>query len=204
VSHTWRAVLAVAAVAALGGSRRRWAACVVAAVWSPVLAVGVALVTVVGRWVAGRRWRRAIDREATAEVVVLGELVTLGLAAGMTFIAALDRAGRELQTTLAGEVDAVVRNSRRDGAHAVLATATGRGSRLYLLAARAMATGAPMLDAVEMFVAQERDAERARRQAAVRRLPVTLVFPLALLILPGFVVVVLAPALVASLQRLGS
>jgi Flp pilus assembly protein TadB len=172
--------------------------------WSPPLAVGIGAVTAIGLWFAARRHRRSAEREVVAEVAVLGELVTLGLAAGMTFVAALDRAGRELRSSLADEVDVVVRTARRDGNHGVLAVATGHGRRLYLLAARAMATGAPMLDAVEMFVAEERDAERARRQAAVRRLPVTLVFPLALLILPGFVVVVLAPALVGSLQRLGS
>jgi pilus assembly protein TadC len=91
----------------------------------------------------------------------------------------------------------------RWGAAAGLAAAQGWGERLYRLMGRAAATGAPLVGAVEAFALEGRHAEHSRRLEAARRLPVRLVVPLALLILPGFVVLVLGPALMESLARLG-
>ncbi len=201
MSHTLRLLIVAAVWEAVPPVRRRWLSAAAVTLWS--VPVGVATVAAMAWWhrVRHLRQRRTADRAADGEVVVLGELVALGLAAGMTFVAALRRAGDELSSPLRTEVDGVVRSIQRSGSSLVLETATGRARRLYVLAGRAMITGAPILDAVEMFVDESRAAERARRQAAVRRLPVTLVFPLALLILPGFVIVVLAPAMLGSLQR---
>ena len=64
-------------------------------------------------------------------------------------------------------------------------------------------TGAPVAAAVRAYVAEQRDADRARALAAARRLPVQLLFPLTLLVLPGFMVLTIGPALLAALERLG-
>jgi len=201
MSHAVRLLVVFGAWEALPRRRRPWLLAGAVALWS--VPIGLLAVATTGFWRRIRHLghRRTADRSADAEVAVLGELVALGLAAGMTFVEALRRAGTELTSQLRTEVDGVVRSIQRDGSSLVLETATGRARRLYVLAGRAMITGAPILDAVEMFVDESRAAERSRRQAAVRRLPVTLVFPLALLILPGFVIVVLAPAMLGSLQR---
>jgi hypothetical protein len=66
-----------------------------------------------------------------------------------------------------------------------------------------MASGAPVLDAVERYGEERRAEDRAAREAALRRLPVLLSFPLALLILPGFVLLTVAPALSGAVERLG-
>jgi hypothetical protein len=66
-----------------------------------------------------------------------------------------------------------------------------------------MASGAPVLEAVERYGEERRADDRSACEAAVRRLPVLLSFPLALLILPGFVLLTVAPALSGALERLG-
>jgi pilus assembly protein TadC len=59
-----------------------------------------------------------------------------------------------------------------------------------------------MTAAVEAFASEQRHAEHNRSLAAARRLPVKLLLPLALLILPGFVILAVGPALARSLARL--
>ncbi len=87
---------------------------------------------------------------------------------------------------------------------AALDGAGGHATDLYRLVARALATGAPLVDAVDGFATDRMQMRRQRTLTAARRLPVILVFPLALLILPGFVLVTVAPALIAALERIGS
>jgi tight adherence protein C len=148
-----------------------------------------------------RRRRREVEA-IESEVTMLGELVALGLGAGLTFPGALARAVPAVAPSLRSEVEGVLRRARRDGAAAALEAATGHAARLYALSGRALATGAPLLPAVDAFVTERRDAERRRAQARVRRLPVRLMFPLAFLILPGFLLLTLGPALAGALERL--
>lgn len=72
-----------------------------------------------------------------------------------------------------------------------------------IVARRALSTGAPLIPAVSGHAARLRDEERSRQLSAARRLPVKLLFPLALLILPGFLVLTIGPAVLGSLERLG-
>jgi hypothetical protein len=138
-----------------------------------------------------------------AELALLGELVGIGLTSGMALAEALAFAGSRLTSQLAYEVEAVRREMFRTGAVGVVAQSAGMAGRLYLLIGRAMATGAPVLPAVESFVAERRADERAQRETALRRLPVVVLFPLALLILPGFVLLIVAPALSGAVERFG-
>ena len=68
---------------------------------------------------------------------------------------------------------------------------------------RALSTGAPLQPAVSGYATTLRNEERSRELNAARRLPVKLLFPLALLILPGFLIVTIGPAVLGSLDRLG-
>ncbi len=64
--------------------------------------------------------------------------------------------------------------------------------------------GLPLGPALEQLA---RDAQRVRRQldeAAARRLPVQMSFPLVTCTLPAFVLLALAPALLAAMSSLGS
>jgi hypothetical protein len=203
VTHLVRGVLALAIVTHVGRSGRRWTVPLVAALWTPMLGAGLA--AAVGALVVRHRFRarRLAASAAARELPVLAELLGIGLTAGMAPAEALGFAADRLTSELALEVETVRRGMARSGSAAVLSAAGGRAGRLYLLIGRAMATGAPVLAAVERFAEEQRAEDRAEREAALRRLPVLLAFPLALLILPGFVLLTVAPALSGALARLG-
>jgi len=147
------------------------------------------------------RQRRA-KRAAEADLVVLGRLVGMGLSAGLSLQAGLEVALPELHPLLAQEVSGVLRRGHQHGIANALASASGLAEPLYGLAERAIATGAPLGDAVEALVVEASHTERNRMLADARRLPVKLMVPLALLILPGFVVLTVGPAIVSAVERL--
>ncbi len=68
--------------------------------------------------------------------------------------------------------------------------------------ARSAATGASAVDLLDAVAAQAHDRRRRRAEEAARRLPVTMLLPLALCILPAAVVLAVVPVLVASLRSL--
>lgn len=184
--------------------RSRYAGPLVACLlWQPVAAIAGAMVA------GGYRLRRKLSRARLAaeaadrDVAVLGDLTALGLTAGLTLIASMALAATEVAPALRAEVEGVVRRSRLSGAAGVMASADGRAQRLYLLAGRAAATGAPVLTAVQAFVDERRHTDRNAAMAAARKLPVRLMFPLALLILPGFVILIVGPTVLSTLTRLG-
>jgi len=148
------------------------------------------------------RARRTTRQRAEDDVALLADLTALGLRAGLGLIQALERAAVDVAPPLAEEVRAVVRAAGRSGTAAALTTADGHAERLYRLSARAAATGAPVAEAVDGFAAERRHADHSRATAEARRLPVRMLLPLALLILPGFVVLAVGPALLEALERL--
>ena len=148
------------------------------------------------------RPRRRQPHPTTGDLIVLTTLVSLGLDAGMTPAAAIGWARPYVHPSLAVAVTAVTRRARLDGLATGLRSAVGVGSGLFGVLARAVETGAalsPVLDAYQERL--EADA-RAEAEARLRRLPVKLVFPLALLMLPGLVLMVSGPALIDVLGRL--
>ncbi len=171
--------------------------------WQPLMVLAGGMVA------GGYRMRRRLARKRLAgeaadrDVAVLGDLTALGLTAGLTLVASMALAATEVAPALRHEVEAVVRRSRLSGAAGVMASADGRAQRLYLLAGRAAATGAPVLAAVQAFVDERRHTDRNAALAAARKLPVRLMFPLALLILPGFVILIVGPTVLSTLTRLG-
>lgn len=173
-----------------------------AAVLQPVAAFVVGAGAAVA-W-AALRWRTARRRDEMleGEVVLLAELTALGVAAGLSFVAALERAAADVHPMLRREVAGVLGRARLDGQAVALAAAEGRAAPLYRLAGRALATGAPLARSLDAYAASQRDEARARRLAAARRLPVRLLVPLALLILPGFVLLTAGPAVLAGLERI--
>ncbi len=100
------------------------------------------------------------------------------------------------------EISSLLRRSARLGMAEALRGHEGRLGRLTLLLARAHVTGASISDAVQTFVNERRDDERAADLEAARKLPVKLTIPLALLILPGFVVLTVGPSVLDAARRL--
>ena len=176
----------------------RWQTVVVAATLllllvAPVVAVTVALG--VGAWAVARRVLKPKMRED--EEALLAELAALGLTAGLTFPAAVEAA----TAAVPGEVSTRVRRAGR--IHRDIVSAPSDEPGLFLVARRAPATGAPLAPAVSAYATTLRSEERSRQLTAARRLPVKLLFPLALLILPGFLLLTVGPALLGSLEHLG-
>jgi len=173
-----------------------------ALLWAPVPSlIGAAGLAALG---LRRRLARRRSQEAAADedVTLLSELTLLGLSAGLTFPNSLALAARHVAAPLEREVQTVLRRSSHAGPTVALETTRGRGAGLYRLAARAAVTGAPIAGAVQAFVDDRRADERAAELAAARRLPVRLLFPLALLILPGFMVLTVGPAVLSTVERI--
>lgn len=160
---------------------------------APVLGIG-ALLGVAAWSVARRRPRSSSHRDAEA---MLAELTALGLSAGLTFSAAAKAATHAVP----GEASARLRQIIRTGERVDADAADRHG--LMVVAHRALSTGAPLHPAVSGYATTLRNEERSRELTAARRLPVKLLFPLALLILPGFLILTIGPAVLGSLERLG-
>ncbi len=174
-----------------------------AALWlvHPGVAVGVALG---GGWVflyRRSRQRRMIETPVD-DVVAFGELVSLALSSGASPLAALTAAGRYGPPNIGPEVQRVLRKAIAGGAAVALRGYTGAVEPILRPIGHALATGAPLGLRVEAALADLRAEVHAARMARVRRLPVRLLFPLTLLILPGFMVLTLGPSLLAALDRL--
>jgi len=126
-------------------------------------------------------------------VAILAEMVGLALSAGLTLSQALRAARSHVHPQLGREVDDLLRRAVHGGLATALAAAGGHAHRLYVVAARAVVTGAPLAPAVDSFLREAVAEQRAVRLEAARRLPVRLMLPLALLILPGFVLLTVGP-----------
>lgn len=162
-------------------------------VFAPLLGIGVSLGVAVW-FVARRRPRPSSPRDAEA---MLAELTALGLSAGLTFNAAANAAADSVPGEASTRLRQIIRSGERMDAEA----ADGHG--LMVVAHRALLTGAPLHPAVSGYATTLRKEERSRGLMSARRLPVKLLFPLALLILPGFLILTIGPAVLGSLERLG-
>lgn len=159
--------------------------------------------------VARTRWRRAAatkQRDALAETdaTLLADLVALGLTAGLSVRGALEEARLHLDSRLGDDVDRLLGDMDRRGAAAALSAASGVLEPLGRVASAAALSGAPLAPAIAAHATARRRTEHAARVTAARRLPVRLLLPLALLILPGFVLLAVGPALLQALARLGT
>ncbi len=126
----------------------------------------------------------------------------VGAAAGLSLQAALEEARSGLETSDAAELDRVLRDARRRGLAAALQSATGGLAPLLRRLARAQISGAPLITSIEEYAAEERRLRKAEAVERAQKLPVKLTVPLALLILPGFLLLTAAPAAVGFLTRL--
>lgn len=182
----------------LGICLGRWRVVAVAAEFllflvAPIIAVSVLLAAAV--WAVARRVLS--PRVEEDDEALLAELTGLGLAAGLTFPGATEAAA----TAVPG--DESVRLRRAVRFHTETGSVPLEDPGLFLVARRALATGAPLAPAVSGYATALRNEERSRQLTSARRLPVKLLFPLALLILPGFLILTVGPALLGSLERLG-
>ena len=146
-----------------------------------------------------RGTQRLRRRQDTA---LLADLTALGLTGGMGILPALEVAAGAVGGDIAAEVDVLLRRARVEGIGAAMSGAGGAGRELYRVLGRATDTGAALLEQVTR-VADEMYAEMAAQQLErVRKLPVAMLFPLTLLILPGFLLLTVVPAVLDALFHL--
>jgi len=194
----------------------------IAVVWTPVairktaMVAGLVLVTVempillppgmllVALLAAVSRFRAARTRrlQVSADLAALCDLTAIGLTGGLGIQPALEIAIEHLGDEIADEVRSLLRQARIDGIAAAMSSTDGMGQRLYSVVGQASATGAPLLDSVASLADELHADMAADRLQAVRRLPVTMLFPLTLLILPGFLLLTIAPAILDAFARL--
>lgn len=190
-------------IALVSRDRRLVAAAAVLAVlqiagpWMVVLVVAAAVPAAIARKRA--RSRRSAGATNGIDELVAVRATSLGVAAGLGY----DQAAREAASAAGGEVGAALSETlRRRAAGLQRSSGFDALDAMEVEAHRSALTGAPLgpaLDALEMSIRRER-AERARTRLA--RLPVKLLFPLAFLILPGFVLMSVGPAVLGGLARL--
>ena len=175
--------------------------------WGAITAPQLALAST-AVMVARQRWRRArkaarASRAADADELLLADLATLALAAGHTVRSAFVAAAPHVHPMLRAELHELQETMDRVGTGPALLSVGGRLGELGRVTAAASASGAPIGPAVAAHADRLRHARHEARIARARRLPVRLLLPLALLILPGFVVLAVGPALLQALARLG-
>jgi tight adherence protein C len=192
-------------LAARLGWRRPWLGGAVGGLLVLVPLVGVAVAAIA---VAQHRWARArrvgdLEVLADADVGLLADLLGLGLTAGLSLRAAIDVASPQVAAPLQVDLADLRRRVDRGGLAAGLGGTRGRLEELARVAAGAAVSGAPLAAAIAAYSKTRRHADHAARMERARRLPVRLLLPLALLILPGFVLLAVGPAVLQGLARLG-
>ena len=168
----------------------------------PWLAAGSVMPMLTARYRSVRSRRKEQARSAIDPMLV-ARVVQVGLAGGLPLAAALELAVGEVGQLVGAELNAALRTARRQGMASSMASSSGLLLRpLFARIALAQTSGAPMHDAVTAFLAEGRAARRGVALERVRRLPVTLMVPLGLLILPGFVLLFVGPIVLTSLLDL--
>jgi Flp pilus assembly protein TadB len=175
--------------------------------WLAMASVGLGwrgVVAALGVLTLGRlRLSRSRPTVVTEDAVLhLAALVTIGLSASMTLSAALEAAAAETGGPVGDEVADLLRRAALRGMARSLAETEGPLAEFTTQLAQAQVTGAPMVSAVTAFLSTRRSATRARLLERARTLPVRLIVPVALLLLPGFVLLVVGPYVIDQLAGL--
>ena len=174
---------------------------------APVLVPAVAATAwLVPRHRAGATGRRRL-RAVEAGLPDLVDLLVLAVGAGCNVPLALAAAGRRGTGPLAIEVRRVTaevdRGRRLADALDDLPARAGEPVRsLAAVLAACERYGAPVLPALERLAGDVRLQRQRRAEAAARRVPVTLLFPLVLCILPAFALLTVAPLVAGALREL--
>lgn len=188
----------------------RWIRLAIGALGAVVL-VGVPTVAVcVAVGVGWMAWRRAVSnarlaRAASESQLLVVDLMALGVDGGLSFTQAAEFAAGAVGDPVRSDLAARIRRLRAAASSAAGARPASRDGPIdeaFAVASRSRASGSalgPALTGVAEAARRELGAAERRRLA---RLPTKLLFPLAFLILPGFVLMTVGPAVVSGLSRL--
>jgi len=185
-----------------GGDLALVTALVLGLLLAPLLAgAAVFLVWAGTRFVRARAQKRRGDAAVEAALEV-AELIGLGLAGGLSVPGAhrlaLEHCPDAGEKPLRDLVDSI----ERVGAVPALGMDRGVLAGTSRVLVTATASGAPVLPALEAYLQQQHHRRHTAAVEAARRLPIRLLIPLTLLVLPGFVLITVGPAVIDSLARL--
>lgn len=146
---------------------------------------------------------RSLRRPSPNAVVDLCALLTLAVDGGMSLHGALRWSTSFSDSSLRPGLLQVLRSAGSLGLARALRGAEGPAGTLLRSLARPVDTGAA-LGPVLVGMRDRLEAEHLGEvEARLQRLPVRLVLPLALLMLPGLLLMIVAPVLINALSRLG-
>ncbi|HWB89286.1 MAG TPA: type II secretion system F family protein [Acidimicrobiia bacterium] len=146
-------------------------------------------------------WARAKNRpqpDPPVRLVLL--LLLVGLRSGLSVLASLIETSQALPRY--GALRSVARVARVTGLTESLSHADEALGPVLAQLARAQRSGASLSGAVRRMLDGELAAERARRIARARALPVKLMLPVTLLMLPGLVLLLYGPSLLGMFSEL--
>lgn len=134
------------------------------------------------------------------DAVLAIELVGLGVTSGLPFRNAAALTSEQMVDPVANEIAKGLRslNAGRQPSF----TLAGIQS-LFDAAQASETTGMPIAGILNALALDRRRAVAASARERLAKLPVKMLFPLALLILPGFVLLTVVPPLISGLSRLG-
>lgn len=164
-----------------------------------MLVVMAPLMLLIRRRIA-RRSRR-VDTED--DVILLADLMAIGVAAGLNVSASLELASQHVGGEVAIDVATALHRASRLGTATGLISMEGAASEVFRTIAVTSVAGAPLGSGLGALASRLRRDRHASAVEDARRLPVRLLVPLTLLVLPGFVVIAVGPAVVDAISRLG-
>ncbi len=168
-------------------------------VLNPLL--GIAMLGAVGihtRVVSIRSARTDGSRAADDGLAAL-ELVGLGVSAGLPFRSAAALTAKQLAGLTGSEIRSALRNI---SVGQPVAIDDGDLKSMFSVAASSEHSGMPLGTALNALARDSRSESAAAAKERLSKLPVKMLFPLAFLILPGFVMLAVVPPLVSGLTRL--
>ena len=158
-----------------------------------VVAAGAALVASL------RRFTRARRSDAIDEAGITIAVASAATAAGIPFRRAMTQSGGDP----AGRSTIDIRRALRSLDQGTSVDVRDPDLAAMFEAARlAEATGTPLAPRLDALLRRCRADQAARTRVKLAKLPVKLLFPLAFLILPGFILLVVVPAVALGLGRL--
>ena len=155
-------------------------------------------------WWAIRRMRSRRRPAAVGDVIRFGRLLVVPLTGGVSLSDSLMLAAQQAHPQLQVEVSQTLRQSRQVGLAQAMAGSGGRLGELFGRMAGAHASGSSLVRTVSTHVDNLQYRARMEALARVRSLPVTLAVPLTLLIVPGFLLTLVGPAVVSRVAEMFS
>lgn len=151
--------------------------------------------------VAPLAWGRLANRkEPDPPLGLVLLLLLISLRSGMSVLAALIEVAQTVPKYR--NLSVIARVARVSGLVSSLSVADERMRPVVAQLARAQRSGASLSGAVIRMLDAELASEKARRVARARTLPIRLMIPVTLLMLPGLILFMYAPSLLAMFEEL--